>query len=183
MDDLQESGGFCLKPTPNQAAPSVADLRSFLSGADSVTIALSAWCERYRIGHGQITAEPAADVSMPLEISDGVASRLGPLRGIRRRDVILCRGAAKLCRATNWYVPARLSAPTNLALESTKMPFGQVIAASGFRRVDARGGITAGDASDRHAVLVNEALVVGQDGQALAFVKERFLGGLLIPGT
>ncbi len=97
------------------------------------------------------------------------------------RHVRLRCGAAVLSDAKNWYVPARLTPAMNTALETTRIPFGTVVRALGFRRErleSSRGGAAECPAG---TVLVHKAVLRLADGRGISFVTECYTRANLAP--
>jgi chorismate-pyruvate lyase len=143
-----------LNPTP--AAPEAADaapgwpdglvprleaqlllqtLNADLLSHDSATVTLEHWCAEHRLASPpRVVAErvPGTDKA-PTEEQ---RRELGVTAGepVRYRRVRLRCGDLVLSEADNWYVPARLTADMNHALDSSDVPFGRVVQPLHFRR-------------------------------------------------
>jgi len=123
------------------ALTEVQRLQASLQSRDSATESLRLWCE----GHGW--AQPAQiralrDVAAVKPPSPEVRALLGagPRTPIRYRRVKLMCADKVLSEADNWYLPGKLTAEMNRALDETDTPFGVAVKALGFHRraVDSR---------------------------------------------
>ena len=88
------------------------------------------------------------------------------------RHVRLRCGNAVLSDAKNWYVPARLAPAMNMALETTRTPFGTVVRPLGFHRdrLESRRGRAA--ECPAGTVLSHKAVLRLADGRGISFVAE-----------
>ncbi|EIM31077.1 hypothetical protein MicloDRAFT_00000640 [Microvirga lotononidis] len=85
------------------------------------------------------------------------------------------RGTLPLARAGNWFVPQRLTATMNEALNATEIPFGTVVAPlRPIRRI-----LTAAIQPQPEIILEQVALIRSGSGPALALVKEAYLSELV----
>jgi chorismate-pyruvate lyase len=117
--------------------PLLADFRHTLDSHDSATIALEQWCERRGMmtpAHVQALAQDDAG-AVPISPAIRKALGVGADEPLRARHVLLVCGGTVLSDARNWYVPARLTPAMNQALETTRVPFGKVVASLGLHRV------------------------------------------------
>ncbi|HKD53713.1 MAG TPA: hypothetical protein VKB72_05785 [Steroidobacteraceae bacterium] len=110
-------------------------LNADLLSHDSATQTLERWCSQHRLASPpRIVAErvPGADKA-PTEEQ---RRELGVTAGepVRYRRVRLRCGSLVLSEADNWYVPARLTADMNHALDTSDTPFGRVVQPLHFRR-------------------------------------------------
>lgn len=97
-------------------------------GATSATRVLESWCvDHHMAGDPKIVAVRTPDAYK--EPSADQLQRLGVLNAseLRYRRVELRCGAHTFSIADNWYVPARLTAEMNTALDTTDTPFGKVV--------------------------------------------------------
>lgn len=172
MNDWAETIG-----RDERAARGAEALASHLAAAPSVTAGLLSWCEARGIGEGPIRVIARSGGSPPARL----AALLGAGEGerVEFRSVVLGRGAIALVEAENLFRPDRLPPDMRDALAATDTPFGTVLAPLGpvRRSIGVRHGVDAGPG----AILLQEALVVGQDGAVLAAVSERFLPILARP--
>ena len=110
-------------------------LNADLLSNDSATLTLDRWCEAHKMAtpakvvaervHGDDKA-PTAEVRQLLGV--------GADDPIRYRHVRLHCGDHVLSEADNWYVPARLTADMNQALDTSDTPFGRAVQALHFHR-------------------------------------------------
>lgn len=109
-------------------------LNAELLRQDSATAVLQALCDRRAPGQ-RIVARKAA---WPMEDGALEAARadlgVGPAEPVRYRQVELMCGGEVLSSAENWYLPGRLTAEMNRALDETRAPFGVVVGPLRFRR-------------------------------------------------
>jgi hypothetical protein len=100
-----------------------------LIASASATDTLLGWCEEYGLSHGPITVDVRQRFA-PAIVPDEVIAALGPAasEAVHYRQVQLMRGSLALAAAENWFVPQRLTADMNEALNRTNVPFGTVIA-------------------------------------------------------
>src|SRR5215469_1917690 len=110
-------------------------LNADLLSHDSATQTLERWCAEHRLASPpRIVAErvPGVDKA-PTEEQ---RRELGVTAGepVRYRRVRLSCGSLVLSEADNWYVPARLTADMNHALDTSDVPFGRVVQPLHFRR-------------------------------------------------
>ncbi len=115
-------------------------LNADLLSHDSATLTLERWCADHRLagdsstGPARIVARRLRDAPKP--VPDDLRARLevGATEPLGYRHVQLVCGARVLSEADNWYVPSRLTAAMNLALDTTDEPFGRVVRPLDFRR-------------------------------------------------
>ncbi len=108
---------------------------------------------------------------------------VGPAEPLAFRHVRLRCGNAVLSDAKNWYVPARLTPAMNMALETTRTPFGTVVRPLGFRRErleSLRGRATECPAG---TVLSHKAVLRLADGQPISLVIECYTRSNLAAGV
>ncbi|MBS0367088.1 MAG: hypothetical protein JSR67_14830 [Proteobacteria bacterium] len=118
-----------------EASLLVQTLNTELLGHDSATVTLEQWCARHQIATpARIMVRKVSGAQRPA--SEQQRRELEVVAGepLRYRRVQLLCGDVVLSEADNWYVPARLDAPMNRALDTTDVPFGRVVAALHFRR-------------------------------------------------
>lgn len=111
-------------------------INASLLASRSATAVLEQWC-----GSHKMSSEPriiAHRIAGPeKEPSPETRARLAVSEGepVKYRRVELSCGGHVLSEADNWYVPGRLSAEMNRALETTDTPFGKAVTAlQPFRR-------------------------------------------------
>ncbi|MDG6095624.1 hypothetical protein LOC54_11090 [Acetobacter sp. AN02] len=88
-----------------------------------------------------------------------------------RRVRLIC-GRFTLSEAENWYLPEYLSAEMNRQLETTEIPFGQVVAALGFSRRLIRRERT--EAADSPILFRHQAVLLNRDGRPFSAVSEAY---------
>lgn len=116
----------------------LAVLQSFnaeVLASRSATVTLENWCRVHRLA---ATPVIVARLAVGLEKAPA-AEQLARLRvsgpgEVKYRRVELRCGERLLSVADNWYVPGRLTAEMNNALETTDRPFGRVVQALGVTR-------------------------------------------------
>lgn len=143
---------------------------------------LERWCGR------QVTAHRTAFAEKALPECHRRSLELMPRERTAYRHVRLVADGQILCEADNWYVPERLSAAMNDALERTNRPFGKVIAplhpsrrvlsTKVLQGVGQRPSLMANDGGS-HPALEHEALVMDGVGRALCIVHEIYMTKLL----
>lgn len=171
----------------------VRNLSYHLMCSPTASHALEAWCERYGLSTGQITAMRRAD-SRPRYIDEEVLDdlRLEPDERLETRRVLLVRGGLPLCEVDNWFIPRRLPPDVMTVLQSTNVPFGRAIRDldPGRRTYFVRlAGFASEDSfssdpglpmlSPSLVVLEHRAMIYDGDRLPLAVVTERYLAGLV----
>src|SRR5262249_31086584 len=116
----------------------------------------------------------------PATLEQRALLRVGPDEPLRFRHVQLRCGTVVLSEATNWYVPARLTAAMNRELDTTDTPFGVVVRALGFTRrtLDAR-PLWSPPQPLPEAVLEHRALLLLPDGTPISLVDETYMRSVL----
>jgi hypothetical protein len=147
----------------------VSDLDARLLSQDSATAVLGAWCRDHHLAADPtIRAERDARIEPP---SRDTLKRLGasdPTQ-IRYRHVRLMCGTRVLSDAENWYRPDVLTPEMNRALETSRTPFGVVVAPLGFHRATLS---TA--APPAGFVLRHRAVLTTSDGRPFSVVVETY---------
>ena len=154
-----------------QGPDAIGRLKAELLASPSATQTLTAYCARLHL------ADPPAiralrDRSMDRE-ADGRVRRLlqvGPSDPVRYRRVRLSCGDQVLSDADNWYVPARLTAEMNSALDGSDTPFGTVVKPLDFQRRTLGTEVL----HDGRHVLGVTALLVNRDGRPFSLVQENY---------
>ena len=103
--------------------------------SNSATLALDQWCEAHRLAPAgsKVVAHLVRGAEIPA--SPETRKRLDAgAEPIRYRRVELVCGERLLSVADNWYVPGRLTAEMNQALDATDIAFGRAVLALGFSR-------------------------------------------------
>jgi hypothetical protein len=172
-----------------QAEAVLQTLRAELLSHDSSTAALQSWCEAHAGPGLRITAERDQGPEKPPSDAARKALALQPGQPVRYRRVKLACGKAVLSEADNWYLPARLTADMNRALDTSDAPFGQVVRPLDFRRRFLSADLLwkplpdgwAKAAPDTRAlgpipaqVLTDTAVLATPDGKPFSFVAETY---------
>jgi chorismate-pyruvate lyase len=157
----------------------VQQLEAEILSSPSATQALTARCARLQLAnppsiravrdHG--VDQPAGpDIRRLLKVSDG--------EPVRYRRVRLSCGAQVLSDADNWYVPARLTADMNAALDGTDTPFGTVVKPLHFQRRT----LKTEALHDKSHVLRVTALLVDPQSRPFSLVQENYSRALVAHG-
>jgi chorismate-pyruvate lyase len=94
----------------------------------SATLTLEAWCRDHRLAKDPaIVAAVARGAATPATAEQRERLQVGPETEVKYRRVQLRCGNRVLSEAENWYVPERLTAEMNRALETSGAPFGKVV--------------------------------------------------------
>lgn len=188
------SGSVSLAHAAEQARPAasssgtkaqIAALNAELLAGGSATLVLDAWCSRHGMAPaGSVKAEKLAGgrvVSTP-----ALRRRLGVGRGepIGYRRVRLHCGSHILSEADNYYVPGRLTAGMNEALEGSNAAFGRVAAPLHYQRRTLSVRIfrvrsSVGRSRSPTGLFEHRALLTLPDGRPLAYVREIYKSGTL----
>lgn len=107
----------------------IQTLNASLLSSRSATATLEKWCADHRMSpEPKIVARraPGLDKAPSPETKERLGVGAGETVAYRR--VALSCGGHVLSEADNWYVPGRLTAAMNHALETTETPFGKVVA-------------------------------------------------------
>src|SRR5215471_12212246 len=111
-----------------QAAALVETLNAELLASRSATLMLEAWCRDHRLAkEPAIVADVVKDAVAPATNEQRQRLQVGAHDEVKYRRVRLRCGERVLSEADNWYVPGRLTAEMNRALETTDAPFGKVV--------------------------------------------------------
>lgn len=118
-----------------QAQALLETLNADLLSHDSATLTLDRWCARHDLARpATIVAERQRDVDKPATAELRALLGVGPDEPVRYRRVRLRCGGLVLSEADNWYVPARLTAAMNAALDGSDIAFGRAVAPLHFTR-------------------------------------------------
>jgi chorismate-pyruvate lyase len=168
--------GLVLMAAGQDAGPQRAAYDAFeaeLNAGPTATAALQRWCAAHGVEgivHAEVDREaeraPSAATTLRLEVKPG--------EHVAYRRVKLGCGRHVLSEADNWYVPARLSAAMNEALESGDTPFGAVIAPLAPHREVISSERLWADGTAPEDILRNRGLVLDHDGRPLAEVSETY---------
>jgi hypothetical protein len=154
--------------------PRLAEFRRTLDARDSATLALEDWCGRQGIASpARIEATTLDDSAQsPATPAIRTALEVGPDEPVRVRHVRLSCGGAVLSDARNWYVPGRLTAEMNRTLDTTRVPFGKVVAPIGLHRRPFPRHSPSPAPCPAATILHNTAVLRRDDGQAYSLVSE-----------
>jgi chorismate-pyruvate lyase len=118
-----------------EALALLQSLNADLLSHDSATLTLDRWCGAHRLAEpAKIVAERVRDVEKPATAEQRELLGVSAAEPLRYRRVRLKCGTHVLSEADNWYVPARLTAEMNQALDSSDVAFGRAVQALQFRR-------------------------------------------------
>ncbi len=118
-----------------EALALLQSLNADLLSHDSATLTLDRWCASHHLADPPtITAERVHDVDKPATAAQRELLHVGPTEPLGYRRVRLHCGLHVLSEADNWYVPSRLTADMNQALEHSDIAFGRAIQALQFQR-------------------------------------------------
>jgi chorismate-pyruvate lyase len=118
-----------------EALALLQSLNADLLSHDSATLTLDRWCGAHHLAEpAKIVAERVRDVEKAATPEQRELLGVSATEPLRYRRVRLKCGARVLSEADNWYVPARLTAAMNQALDSSDIAFGRAVQALKFRR-------------------------------------------------
>jgi chorismate-pyruvate lyase len=118
-----------------EALALLQSLNADLLSHDSATLTLDSWCAAHHLADpATVTAERVHDVDKQATPAQRELLRVGISEPIGYRRVKLHCGAHVLSEADNWYVPSRLTADMNQALDHSDIPFGRAVQALKFQR-------------------------------------------------
>lgn len=110
-------------------------LNADLLSHPSATLTLERWCGSHRLAATpKVVARRDRKASKPLPEDLRHALGIDVDTPVRYRRVQLACGDHVLSEADNWYLPGRLTATMNQALDHSDTPFGKVVAPLHFRR-------------------------------------------------
>jgi hypothetical protein len=110
-------------------------LNADLLGHDSATLTLDRWCATHHIASpATIVAERVRGIDKPATPEIRAALRVSADAPVGYRHVRLRCGEHVLSEADNWYVPGRLTADMNHALDTSDVAFGRAVQALHFTR-------------------------------------------------
>lgn len=113
-----------------EALALVQTLNAELLASRSATLTLEKWCGEHQLagaGEARIIAHLIRGEAKPASAEQRQRLEVGPEEKLKYRRVQLVCGENVLSEADNWYVPSRLSAKMNRALETTDTPFGKAV--------------------------------------------------------
>ncbi|MEO6716977.1 MAG: hypothetical protein ABIM50_06980 [Novosphingobium sp.] len=165
------------------AAPlSLANFERNLASHHSATEALTQWCRLRGLANPpRIVARAVkSEIVSP---DDTVRALLAIVASepVRYRQVHLLCGDTVLSIADNWYVPARLTAEMNRALESSDIPFGRVVAPLDYTREQLASIHGRGPGCPDGTVLSVRAVLRLPDGLPISMVAECYTAANLAP--
>ena len=118
-----------------EALALLQSLNADLLSHDSATLTLDRWCASHHLADPPtITAERVHDIDKPATAEQRELLHVSPTEPLGYRRVRLHCGVHVLSEADNWYVPSRLTADMNQALEHSDVAFGRAIQALKFQR-------------------------------------------------
>ena len=118
-----------------EALALLQSLNADLLSHDSATLTLDRWCATHHLADPPtVTAERVHDVDKPATAAQRQLLRVSATEPLGYRRVRLHCGPHVLSEADNWYVPSRLTAQMNQALEHSDIAFGRAIQALKFQR-------------------------------------------------
>lgn len=118
-----------------EALALLQSLNADLLSHDSATLTLDRWCGAHRLAEpARIVAERVRDVEKAATPEQRELLNVSATEPLHYRRVRLKCGARVLSEADYWYVPGRLTAEMNQALETSDIAFGRAVQALQFRR-------------------------------------------------
>jgi chorismate-pyruvate lyase len=118
-----------------EALALLQSLNADLLSHDSATLTLDRWCGAHHLADpATITAERIHDVDKVATAEQRELLHVSPTEPIGYRRVKLHCGSHVLSEADNWYVPSRLTADMNEALDHSDVAFGRAVQALKFTR-------------------------------------------------
>lgn len=167
--------GVCLLASAC-ATSSSSRLQSFervLAAQDSATVALTQWCETRAISDpARIVAQPGGGAPVAADARTLRLLEVNSRTELAYRNVALDCGSTTLSRAHNWFVPERLTPAMNETLNTTREPFGRVVAPLGFTRERLPSERGAGQGCPADTVLSHSAVLKLSDGTPISRVIE-----------
>jgi hypothetical protein len=107
----------------------IEELNGELLASSSATATLGHWCaEHHMSAPARMTAIAVRGAPRLVSTSDRAMLQVAAAEPLRYRHVLIACGIHVLSDAENWYVPSRLTADMNHLLDTTRAPFGAVIA-------------------------------------------------------
>lgn len=158
------------------------DFRHHLARNESATHALETWCsERGIMVPASIQAVAVDDPAEERIATPAIraALRIDADEPVRYRHVRLTCANTVLSEARNWYVPARLTPAMNETLDSTRIPFGKVVAPLDFHRKPLTGPAPA--QCPAGTILEHDAVLSRPDGAPISLVNECYTAANIAP--
>ena len=182
-----------------EATALVETANASVLASSSATLALDAWCAEHRLAPTgtKVVAHLVRGAEVPASSETRKRLEAGADEPIKYRRVELACGDRILSVADNWYVPARLTAEMNQALDTSDIAFGRAVLALGFSRrtfavnllwhplpehweMQAAPGITAGGMlAIPDALFEHRAVLYRKDGVPFSEVRETYQRALL----
>jgi len=161
----------------------LADFRHTLASHDSATVALEQWCGRRGILVPPVIQAITQDDADAVPVTPVIRAALAvdddePLRA---RHVLLLCGQTVLSDARNWYVPSRLTAQMNRTLDTTRVPFGKVVAPLGLHRRALPAGAPSPAPCPTGSIQHDTAVLRRDDGLAYSLVSECYTRANIAP--
>lgn len=165
------------------ADTTLADFRHTLASHDSATVALEQWCGRRGILVPPVIQAITQDDADAVPVTPVIRAALAvdddePLRA---RHVLLLCGQTVLSDARNWYVPSRLTAQMNRTLDTTRVPFGKVVAPLGLHRRALPAGAPSPAPCPTGSIQHDTAVLRRDDGLAYSLVSECYTRANIAP--
>jgi chorismate-pyruvate lyase len=118
-----------------EALALLQSLNADLLSHDSATLTLDRWCAGHHLADpATVTAERVHDVDKTPTAAQRELLHVSPTEPVGYRRVKLHCGGHVLSEADNWYVPSRLTADMNQALDHSDVAFGRAIQGLHFQR-------------------------------------------------
>jgi chorismate-pyruvate lyase len=118
-----------------EALALLQSLNADLLSHDSATLTLDRWCAGHHLADpATVTAERVHDLDKAPTAAQRELLHVTPTEPVGYRRVKLHCGSHVLSEADNWYVPSRLTADMNQALDHSDVAFGRAIQALHFQR-------------------------------------------------
>lgn len=159
------------------------EFRHTIASHDSATLALEQWCGRRGImaqPHIQAVQQDDAD-AMPATPAIRAALNIGANEVVRVRHVQLTCANTVLSDARNWYVPDRLTPDMNQTLDTTRTPFGRVVAPLGLHRQPLPVGTPSPASCPVDTIQHETAVLRRNDGMAYSLVSECYTRANVVP--
>jgi hypothetical protein len=150
-------------------------LRSEILAAASATQFLTVRCGALHLADPAVVHAENAPVTEEADGDVRALLKVDTTERVRHRHVRLTCGGHLLSEADNWYVPARLTAEMNRALDSSDTPFGTVVRPLDFHRQTVATSQPSGGA----AVLQVKAVLLTPDQTPISLVVENYSRDLL----
>jgi hypothetical protein len=161
--------------------PNLGDFRRTLESRDSATLALEGWCARLDIANPARIEATTLDDATPVTPAIRATLQVGADEPVRVRHVQLSCGGTVMSDARNWYVPGRLTPEMNHILDTTRVPFGRVVAPIGLHRRAFPEHSPSPAPCPAGSILHNTAVLLRDDGRAYSLVSECYTRANLHP--